>query len=234
MAPLPHRPSRPFLAPVLAAGLAALLALPPACRAALSWERLSASETCWAGEDSTVSVYRFKNTGTSPVRIVAADPSCHCTTVDWPQKAVAPGAGGQLTATFSVGGRVGLEEKTISVISDDAPMTPTVLALSINIQKVATIASDTVFWKVGEKNAEKDVVITAADAKQLSSIEAVSNDPSVSVRVRRLDDGKRFILSLKPASTDKPVQARIECKATFGSRTLPIRPAFAFVVKDGA
>ncbi|HEY5228215.1 MAG TPA: DUF1573 domain-containing protein, partial [Opitutaceae bacterium] len=160
----------------LTAGACLVLASVSAARASLAWDRTSASETCWAGEDTTVTVYHFRNTGTSPVTILSADPSCHCTSVDWPEKAVAPGAEGAITATFTIGGRMGQEDKTISVISDDAPNTPTVLALSINIQRVATITSDTVFWKVGEKAAEKDVEIAAADAKQLSAIEAVPND----------------------------------------------------------
>jgi Protein of unknown function (DUF1573) len=218
---------------IRALALAAMVfgALCPAAEASLKWDRTSASETCWAGEDTTVTTYHFKNAGPSPVKIISADPSCHCTSVDWPERAIAPGAEGTITATFTIGGRIGQEDKTISVISDDAPNTPTVLALSINIRSVATIASDTVFWKVGEKPIEKDVEITAADAKQLSSIEAVSNDASVSVSVRKLDDGKRFVLAITPESTDKQVQARIECRATFGPRSLPIRPAFAFVLK---
>jgi hypothetical protein len=215
----------------LAAALVAFVASGAQCLAALTWDRLSASETCWAGEDTTVTVFRFRNTGTAPVKILAADPSCHCTTVDWPDKAVAPGAQGMITATFTIGGRIGQEDKTISVISDDAPDKPTVLALSINIQRVATIETDTVFWKVGEKNVEKQILVVAADAKELSSLQATSDDPSVSVTVAKVDDGRKFILSLKPASTDEPVQARIECRATFGSRSLPIRPAYAVVLK---
>jgi len=215
----------------LAAALLAFAASGATCLAALTWDRVSASETCWAGEDTTVTVYRFRNSGPSPVKILAADPSCHCTTVDWPDEAIAPGAQGMITATFTIGGRIGQEDKTISVISDDAPDKPTVLALSINIQRVASIDADTVFWKIGEKNVEKQVEVVAADAKQLSSLQAVSDDPLVSVTVTKVDDGRKFVLSLKPASTDKPVQARIECRATFGSRTLPIRPAYAVVLK---
>jgi Protein of unknown function (DUF1573) len=218
-------------ASTLIAGTCLMLASILPARASLAWDRTSASETCWAGEETTVTVYHFRNTGTSPVKIISADPSCHCTSVDWPEKAVAPGAEGAITATFTVGGRIGQEDKTISVISDDAPDTPTVLALSINIQRVATISSDTVFWKVGEKPIEKDVEITAADVGRLTAVEAVSNEHSVSVSVRKMDAGKRFVLAITPASTDKPVQARIECRATFGSRSLPIRPAFAFVLK---
>jgi hypothetical protein len=215
----------------LATALIAFVASGVRAVAALSWDRVSASETCWSGEDTTVTVYRFRNTGSVPVKILSADPSCHCTSVDWTDKAVAPGEEGLITATFTIGGRIGHEDKTISVISDDAPDKPTVLALSINIQKVATVTSDTVFWKVGESPAAKDIEVVAADAKELSSLQAVSDEPSISITVRKEEGGRRFIVSLKPASTDKPLQARIECKATFGSRTLPIRPAYAVVLK---
>jgi hypothetical protein len=215
----------------LTAALLAFLASGERCAASLSWDRLSASETCWSGEDTTVTVYRFHNTGTSPVKILSADPSCHCTTVDWTDKAVAPGSEGLITATFTIGGRIGQEDKTISVISDDAPDKPTVLALHINIQRVATIEADSVFWKVGEANTAKDIEVVAADAKELSALQVISDEPSVKVTVKKRDGGQRYIVSLQPASTDKPLQARVACTATFGSRTLPIRPVFAIVLK---
>ncbi|HZZ18114.1 MAG TPA: DUF1573 domain-containing protein [Opitutaceae bacterium] len=216
----------------LAAVLIAFAASGARCLASLSWDRLSASETCWAGEDTTVTVYKFRNTGTVPVKVLSADPSCHCTSVDWTDKPVAPGAEGMITATFTIGGRIGKEDKTISVISDDAPEKPTVLSLSINIQKVATIESDSVFWKAGEANTPKEIEVVAADAKQLDSLQAVSDDPSVIVTVRKEEGGKKFIVALKPTSTNKALQARIECKASFGTRTLRIRPIYAIVLSQ--
>jgi hypothetical protein len=46
--------------------------------------------------------FRFKNTGTKPLFIIAAHPGCGCTIADYPEEAIAPNAEGVITADFNV------------------------------------------------------------------------------------------------------------------------------------
>lgn len=62
--------------------------------------------------------FEFTNTGTAPVVISNAQPSCGCTTPDWTKEPVMPGKTGKVTASFNSTGRPGNFNKTITVISN--------------------------------------------------------------------------------------------------------------------
>lgn len=46
-------------------------------------------------------VFRFVNTGTSPLLIRNVHPSCGCTAVKWDKRPVAPGKSGEIRTTFT-------------------------------------------------------------------------------------------------------------------------------------
>ncbi len=62
--------------------------------------------------------FEFTNTGTAPVVISNAQPSCGCTTPDWTKDPIMPGKTGKVTASFNSQGRPGNFSKTITVISN--------------------------------------------------------------------------------------------------------------------
>ncbi len=60
--------------------------------------------------------FRFKNTGTKPLFIIAARPGCGCTIADYSKEAIAPNAEGVITANYNVNkGTQGEFRKNISV-----------------------------------------------------------------------------------------------------------------------
>lgn len=60
--------------------------------------------------------FRFKNTGTKPLFIIAARPGCGCTVADYPKGAIAPNAEGVITAEYDIHkGTQGEFRKNISV-----------------------------------------------------------------------------------------------------------------------
>lgn len=71
-------------------------------------------------EEGTVAthIFEFTNTGTAPVVISNASPSCGCTTPEWTKEPVMPGKTGKVTAAFSSAGRPGVFSKTVTVISN--------------------------------------------------------------------------------------------------------------------
>jgi Protein of unknown function (DUF1573) len=62
--------------------------------------------------------FEFTNTGTAPVVISNAQPSCGCTTPDWTKEPVMPGKTGFVKASFNSTGRPGNFNKNITVISN--------------------------------------------------------------------------------------------------------------------
>ncbi len=77
-------------------------------------------------EEGTVASYtfHFTNTGTAPVVISSAQPSCGCTTPDWTKEPVLQGKPGFVTASFNSTGRPGVFSKTVTVVSNSE--TPTI------------------------------------------------------------------------------------------------------------
>nr|MBP6386038.1 DUF1573 domain-containing protein [Pseudarcicella sp.] len=62
--------------------------------------------------------FEFTNTGTAPVIISSANPSCGCTVADWTKEPVMPGKSGHVTASFNSTGRPGSFSKTATVVSN--------------------------------------------------------------------------------------------------------------------
>jgi len=62
--------------------------------------------------------FRFRNTGTMPLVIASVRPSCGCTIAEQPKEPIAPGAEGQIKATFNSEGRSGINHKTLFVTAN--------------------------------------------------------------------------------------------------------------------
>src|SRR5258707_8313330 len=62
--------------------------------------------------------FRFRNTGTTPLVIGRVQPSCGCTVAEQPREPIAPGAEGQIKASFNSDGRVGINHKTLMVTAN--------------------------------------------------------------------------------------------------------------------
>lgn len=85
------------------------------------------------GEKKT-HTFEFTNTGNSPLIIEKVKASCGCTTPNWPKTPIAPGATGEITATYNSKGRPGKFNKAIRITSNAA--TPTkVLYIKGEVQK---------------------------------------------------------------------------------------------------
>lgn len=71
----------------------------------------------------------FTNTGSIPLIIQNAQPSCGCTIPDWTKQPVMPGTKGFIKATFDPSGRPGTFEKSVTVYSN-ADKSPFILKFS--------------------------------------------------------------------------------------------------------
>jgi hypothetical protein len=65
--------------------------------------------------------FEFTNTGNQPLLISNVLTTCGCTATKWPKKPVGPGKTGQLKITFNSSGKMGRQNKIITVISNANP-----------------------------------------------------------------------------------------------------------------
>jgi hypothetical protein len=68
-------------------------------------------------------IFKFKNTGKSNLIISGASGSCGCTVPEWPKEPIKPGEEGEINVIFSSEGKSGLQEKTITVVTNCEPAT---------------------------------------------------------------------------------------------------------------
>lgn len=71
-------------------------------------------------------VFKFTNTGKTPLLIADATASCGCTTPSWTKEAVAPGATGELEVQFDSRGKQGLISKQVNVRANTQPSITTI------------------------------------------------------------------------------------------------------------
>src|SRR5215469_9862534 len=110
------------------------------------------------GDEQAVAHFKYQNKGDKPIANIRANSSCGCT-VATAKPTADPGEKGEVTATFSIGDRIGTQQKAITVTTDDPKQPTTQLHLTVVIPQVMEMTPVLVFWQANE--AAKPKVITA-------------------------------------------------------------------------
>jgi hypothetical protein len=82
--------------------------------------------------------YRFRNTGSTPLVIGQIRPSCGCTIAEQPKAPIAPGAEGQIRATFNSEGHSGVNHKTLFVTANTKGTQSYTLQFVVQVEKKAS------------------------------------------------------------------------------------------------
>ena len=62
--------------------------------------------------------FKFENTGTEPLILSNVLTTCGCTASAWPREPIAPGKESEITVTFNSAGKMGKQNKVITVVSN--------------------------------------------------------------------------------------------------------------------
>ena len=68
--------------------------------------------------DKVEHVFTFKNTGTEPLILSNVLTTCGCTASDWPRDPIAPGKEASITVKFNSAGKMGRQNKVITIVSN--------------------------------------------------------------------------------------------------------------------
>jgi hypothetical protein len=115
---LAQRKGKPSAAPVVADPLPAI-----------TWTETSFDFGQIKQGDTTAHSFEFKNTGQAPLLLTHVQTTCGCTATDWPRTPVLPGATGQVRVTFNSAGKMGRQNKIVTVMHN-TPRTEDQLTLS--------------------------------------------------------------------------------------------------------
>lgn len=183
--------------------LVSLLAGVPSGAAALTWQTHEIHLQAALGQDEVEGVFRFRNTGDTPVRILSASPSCSCVAVQYGKEMVAPGESGEIRAAYKFNGSVGHEVKTIAVVTNDQVGHATILTLTVDIPEPLVVNPRFLFWEMGKDPAEKSVEIVATYPAQ-TTVGALQCSNTLFAARLQPEAAGRYRLWVKPVDLTQP------------------------------
>jgi len=186
-----------------------LIILPLTCFAQLKWESQELTLKPTPLDSSVVGHFKFKNAGKYQIKIKSVTSSCGCTTVALEKRSFEPAETGEIVATFNIGERVGLQEKTILVESSDPEAPKTVLLLKVLIPEIAEVKPTFLYWPSNEPIKEKEIAVKILENIPVKTLTVSSSDPNVVTRVEAIKAGKEYQIVVKPKEGTKAVNAML-------------------------
>ncbi|HMT28651.1 MAG TPA: DUF1573 domain-containing protein [Bacteroidia bacterium] len=86
--------------------------------------------------DKVEYAFEFVNNGKDPLIITEAHGSCGCTVPEWPKEPLKKGEKGTIKVTFNSAGKMGMQDKTVTITSNAAD-SPKVLHIKGNVEQPA-------------------------------------------------------------------------------------------------
>jgi hypothetical protein len=192
-----------------------LLALPVAVHGALNWESTSADLHPALTDKETVAHFKYKNTGDKPIKIVSVHPSCGCTTAALAKDVVEPNESGEITATFHIGDRNGVQEKSIAVVTDDQPGKVTVLRLKATIPQLLQISPTFIYWPANDVLEAKKIIVTVGADFPVTKLNVTATDKSIATQVKRGPGERDFSIVVTPTESGRPINAALKIEPDF-------------------
>ena len=192
------------------------LLLPALARAELKWEQTTLELNPAITEKQAVGHFKYQNTGDKPIKFKSVKASCGCTAAQSQKDQVGPGEKGEITATFSIGDRVGQQVKTVSVETDDPAHPVTQLTLKTNIPQLLEIIPNFVFWQAGENPGPKIVIAKAGKDTPIKNLEVVSTNPQMfEAKVEKGPDAGDFRIVIQPKATNVSAYSTVTVKTDY-------------------
>jgi hypothetical protein len=114
----------------------AALAQEPSNGPVITWEKLSHDFGDIVQGEKIEHTFKFTNTGTSALVITNVEVTCGCTVPKgWPRDPIMPGDKGEITVAFNSSGKVGRQNKVITITSNSIGTTNQVMIVANVLDK---------------------------------------------------------------------------------------------------
>ncbi|TND05055.1 MAG: hypothetical protein FD123_3675 [Bacteroidetes bacterium] len=166
--------------------------------------------------DAATYEFKFKNSGKEPLIITSASGSCGCTVPDWPKDPIRPGGSGTIKVTFNSAGKMGAQDKTVTLISNAKEgtlvlhMKGTVEAKPVDPAQTVPTGSTGTGTATGGKET-KTVPATTATTKETKAVPATSTggktSPATSPKAATTTSTKespKTVTATPPATKEAP------------------------------
>ena len=185
--------------------------LASAANCELVWEQTELELRPAIGDDTAVGHFKYQNKGDKPVAIKNVSTSCGCTAAT-AKNSAEPGEKGEVTATFKIGDRTGMQQKMITVVTDDPAHPTTSLTLKVAIPQVLELQPTFVYWQAGEATKPKTILAKAGKDVSVKSLDVSSSSPDFLVKVEPGPSADQFRIDVEPRQTAQPAAATLTIK----------------------
>ena len=79
--------------------------------------------------DTVLHTFIFENIGTEPLKIISAAGSCGCTVPKYSKDDILPGKKGEVQVRFNSAGKLGMQNKTVTLMTNVVDKKPIVLTI---------------------------------------------------------------------------------------------------------
>lgn len=193
--------------------LGLLFAVQGVAHGTLTWDTKAADLHPTLADKEAIAHYKYKNTGDKPVKISSVRASCGCTTAALAKDVVGPGESGEITATFTIGNRMGVQKKTITVVTDDQP-DPTLLTLTATIPQLLEVQPTFLFWSATDKLEPKTIAVKVGKDFPVKKLNVTSTDKSIKTEVGDPTDNA-FKITVTPTESGRPINSVLKIEPDF-------------------
>lgn len=187
----------PRLSYLLVAGLSGFLGLLIVPASAISWRNQAVHLTTAPFQKTIEATFSFENDSPQSLAILDVQTTCDCLSATANQKIYAPGETGVITSRFTVGDRLGLYERKITVLTD-INETPIFLSLSIEVPALAIVTPQTLRWAYDEPPQEKSLEIQSAGELSIAFTDVQTTSEAFSARLETITTGKHYRVFVQP------------------------------------
>lgn len=191
------------------------LAAAGSAHATLTWESTSADLHPSLTDKTAVAHFKYKNTGDQAVTITDVHPSCGCTTAALAKSVVEPNESGEITATFNIGDRSGVQNKTITVRTNDTAEVTTILKLTATIPTLLDLQPVFIHWEANEELKPKTITAKIGGDFAVTKLNITSTDKSIATEVVPDKEKKEFQIVITPQEAGRPINASLKIEPDF-------------------
>lgn len=160
--------------------------------------------------------FPFKNTGARTVTISNVTSSCtDCTTMELTKRAYAPGESGEIVGVFRFGERVGIHEKTLTVVSDDPKEPKVELKFKVHIPEIIKALPGFVFWLRNSEKTSKTIKLQVVHREPVHIEWVRSGHPRLTAQLETIRDGWEYAVTITPTDTSRPIQGQVRIETDF-------------------
>lgn len=183
--------------------------------AQLSWDtrqldfRPKPEDTVAKGE------FTFTNMGTTPVTITDVKTSCGCTTAALTKKTFAPGEKGSIPTTFTMGDRVGLQQKQVVVRTDYPEEMFIQLTVRVFIPEFVKVEPQIARWPLNAKNEMRTVKLNVSPEQPVRVLGVRATDDRIFAKLKTVEPGKKYEVEVSVSATNEPLRAFLRVETDF-------------------